>query len=117
MPTAGEIKTRFHRCVQDHVDAMLGPPWMTQQPDDPYRTSLPVVQRLAQHIRTLREDDQRLVAVAHAYTASAWGPDHFPAAGDLAQWLVHLGYPTSGIPQDPDEFVTAWLDAERRSVG
>ena len=115
--TADELRERFFRCVQDFIDDSLGPPWMTEHPNDPYRTSLPVAQRLAQHIRNLSGDDPRLAALAGIYTARGWGAERFPSA-DLRSWLVNLGGSSaSGIPNDPEEFVTAWLHAERYSVG
>lgn len=58
----------------------------------------------------------RLAVVADAYTTREWGTDRFPTAM-LDGWLANLaGSGESGIPNDPDEFVTAWLDAERRAV-
>jgi hypothetical protein len=66
------------------------------------------------HIRDLPDDDERLVAVADAYTARGWDAERFPMAGALQGWLVHLGYPRTGIPQEPDEFVTKWLVKERQ---
>lgn len=114
MPTADEIKRRFHRSVQDYA-ATHGTPTWGLAGDEWGRANLDAAERLAQHILDLPDDDPRFVGIADAYTAQGLSADRFPT-GILDAWLANLGGSGgSGIPNDPDEFVTAWLDAERHS--
>jgi hypothetical protein len=115
MTTADEIKRRFHRSVQDYA-ATHGTPTWALSGDEWGRANLEAAERLAQHILNLPDDDPRFARIADAYTTQGWGADRFPT-GILDGWLANLGGSGgSGIPNDPDEFVTGWVDAERHSV-
>ena len=115
MPTGGEIKRRFHRSVQDYA-ATHGTPTWGLAGDEWGRANLDVAERLAQHILDLPDDDPRFAGIADAYTARGWSADRFPS-GILDAWLANLGGSGgSGIPNDPDEFVTGWVEVERHSA-
>lgn len=115
MPTAGELKRRFHRRVQDYAAEMASPMWGLSRDPEWGHGNLQDAERLAQHILDLPDDDARLAVVAEAYTARGWGTDRFPTA-DLRFWLVNFGASASGFPTDPDGFVTKYLEAEQHAA-
>src|SRR5215210_744088 len=115
MATADEIKKRFLRCVQDYA-ATHGTATWGLSGDEWGKANLDAAERLAQHILNLPDDDPRFAKIAGAYTKRGWTADRFPT-GILDSWLSDLGGSgASGIPSDPDEFVTGWLEADRHSL-
>lgn len=112
--TGGDIKRSLHRAVQQYASEQSTPLW--RGPDVRASWSeqnLTGVERLAQHVLGLEDDDPRFAAIADAFAGQEWRlADTRPWDPHLAGWLVHFGGTGgSGIPQDPDDFVSKWAVA------
>jgi hypothetical protein len=114
--TAADVKRSLHRGVQYYAASQSTETWRgTEVEADWSQRNLSSVERLAEHVLELADDDPRFVALAEAYEGQDWRlREPLPWEPGLGAWLGQLGVSASNVPQDPDEFVSAWADVALR---
>jgi hypothetical protein len=119
--TSGDIKRLLHREVQRYAGQQATPMWRRAEIRAEWsEQNLAAVERLAQRVLDLPDDDPRFAAVAEAYAGQESRlREPYPWNPGLDGWLGTLGSSAAGALNDPDEFVSRWaavtLDQARRS--
>lgn len=108
--TAGEIKRSLHRAVQQYASEQATPLWRGNEIHAGWsERNLAAVERLAQHILDLPDDDPRFAAVATAYTGHEWRlHEPYPWNPTLDGLLTLLGGSKVSVLSDPEEFISRW---------
>jgi hypothetical protein len=71
--------------------------------------NLTAVERLAQRVLDLPNDDPRFAAIAEAYGGQEWRlREPYPWNPGFDGWLGTLASGAAGALNDPDEFISYW---------
>jgi hypothetical protein len=107
--TATELKRWLYRYIseyagthEDYAGQVSG--------DQHYSRSAEALDRLANHVQHLPDDDERLVRLAAAFPKH-WSLDNFPVGGNLQARCAGFG-PGLWAGNDPDQFISDYVETE-----
>ena len=119
MTAPGEIKRLLHREVQRYASQQATPMWRGAEVRAEWsEENLAAVERVAQYLLELPDDDPRFVAVAEAYDGQEWRlSEPYPWNPSLDGWLGTLGPRAAGALNDPGAFISHWSASTVSQVG
>ena len=108
--TSGDVRRWLYRYMQSHVGWFASPEWKVAGGERMPRLTADL-ERLAEHVASVPDDDERFVKLAAALEDKGWPPQDLEWRGLIRSQVGNLR-----VGVDYDRWLTEYLEAEARIV-